>query len=314
MAASATQVDPSEPQLAQSKASFWQRPAVVAAIFMAPFLILYLVFRVYAIGQAVALSFQDIEGVGVSQWTGLSNYRELLSDRTFFLALRNTTLYTAGTLLILIPLPFVLAAVLHSNVVRRANAFRTVFFLPILASLVVVGVVFSLLLTPEGLVNEALGVVGLPGLRWLETRVLAVPSLILLATWRWTGINIIYFTTGLSNIPDDLYEAAAIDGASGWRKFWHLSVPLSRPIILFVVVLSLFGGFQMFVEPFVLFPGSGTGGGPGQGALTIVIYLYRTAFQSFRLGYAAAIGVALALIIMVASLIQLRVFGFFERD
>jgi arabinosaccharide transport system permease protein len=314
MAASTTQVQPSDPQLAQSRTSFFQRPAVVAAVFMAPFLILYLVFRVYAIGQAVALSLQDIEGIGITEWTGLSNYRELFGDRTFFLALRNTTLYTVGTLLVLIPLPFVLAAVLHSGVVKRANAFRTVFFLPILASLVVVGVVFSLLLTTDGLVNELLGLFGVPALGWLDTRELAVPALVLLATWRWTGINIIYFTTGLSNIPSDLYEAAAIDGASGWQKFWHLSVPLSRPIILFVMVLSLFGGFQLFIEPFVLFPGSGTGGGPGQGALTIVIYLYRTAFQSFRLGYAAAIGVVLAAIIMVASLVQLRLFGFFERE
>jgi arabinosaccharide transport system permease protein len=314
MAASATQVQPSEPQLERSKASFWQRPAVVATVFMAPFLILYLVFRVYAIGQAVALSLQDIEGVGLSEWTGLANYGELLGDRTFFLALRNTSLYTAGTILILIPLPFVLAAVLHSKVITRPNLFRTVFFLPLLASLVVVGVVFQLLLTNEGLVNQALGLFGFPGLRWLDTRDLAIPALILVAIWRWTGINIVYFTTGLSNIPDDYYEAAAIDGASGWQKFWHLSVPLSRPIILFVLVLSLYGGFQLFVEPFVLFPGGGVGGGPGQGALTIVIYLYRTAFTSFRLGYAAAIGVALALIIMVVSLIQLRLFGFFERD
>jgi arabinosaccharide transport system permease protein len=275
---------------------------------------MYLVFRVYAIGQAIALSFQDIEGIGITQWTGLANYRELLSDSTFYLALRNTAFYTAGTLLVLIPLPFVLAAVLHSNVIKRPNAFRTVFFLPILASLVVVGVVFSLLLSGEGLVNEFIGLFGVPPQGWLETRNLAVPALILLATWRWTGINIIYFTTGLSNIPDDLYEAAAIDGASAWQKFWHLSVPLSRPIILFVVVLSLFGGFQLFVEPFVLFPGGGSGGGPGQGALTIVLYLYRTAFTSFRLGYASAIGVALAVIIMAVSLVQLKLFGFFDRD
>lgn len=310
MSASTTNVA----DVARSRTAFFQRPAVVATVFMAPFLILFLVFRVYAAGQAVALSLQNIEGIGVTEWTGLSNYRELFSDRTFYLALRNTAFYTLGTLLVLIPLPFVLASALHSGMAKRPNAFRTVFFLPILASLVVAGVIFSLLLSGDGLVNQFLGLFGVPPLRWLEARHLAVPSLILLATWRWTGINIIYFTTGLSNIPDDLYEAAAIDGASGWQKFWHLSVPLSRPIILFVVVLSLFGGFQLFVEPFILFPGSGAGGGPGQGALTIVIYLYRTAFTSFRLGYASAIGVVLALIIMAVSLIQLKLFGFFDRD
>lgn len=312
MSASTAQAAPEQPQYAQSRTPFFQRPAVVAAVFLAPFLILYLVFRVYAIGQAVVLSFQNIEAMGMSEWNGIDNYRALLTDGTFWRALRNTAFYTGGTLLILIPLPFVLAAVLHSKVVPRASLFRTVYFLPVLTSLVVVGAVFQLMLSPGGLINAVLYLVGIPPLGWLQRPELAVPSLLLVATWRWTGINIIYFTTGLSNIPDDLYEAAAIDGASGWRKFWHLSVPLSRPIILFVTVLSLVVGFQLFVEPYILWPG--TPGGPGQGALTIVQYLYRTAFMSFRLGYAAAIGVVLALIIMAASLVQLKLFGFFDRD
>lgn len=312
MSASTAQAAPEQPQHARTRTPFFQRPAVVAAVFLAPFLLFYLVFRVYAIGQAIALSFQNIEAIGMSEWNGLDNYRALLTDDTFWTALRNTAVYTAGTLVILIPLPFVLAAVLHSRVIRRANMFRTIYFLPVLTSLVVVGVVFQLMLSPGGLVNAVLFLFGIPPLGWLQRPELAVPSLLLVATWRWTGINIIYFTTGLSNIPDDLYEAAAIDGASGWHKFWHLSVPLSRPIILFVTVLSLVAGFQLFVEPYILWPG--TPGGPGQGALTIVQYLYRTAFMSFRLGYAAAIGVVLALIIMVVSLVQLRLFGFFDRE
>lgn len=293
------------------KTPFMQRPAVVATVFIAPFLILYVVFRVYAIGHAVLLSFQDIQGIGTSEWTGLSNYRDLLTDSTFYTALRNTALYTVGTLLVLIPLPFAIAAFLHSGIVRRHNVFRTVFFLPVLTSLVVVAVIFSLLLSTNGLFNQFLGLFGVPAQAWLETRHLAVPALIILATWRWTGINVIYFTTGLSNIPNDLYEAASIDGASAWQKFWHLSVPLSKPIILFVTVLTLFGGFQLFVEPFILWSG---GAGPGEGGLSIVLYLYRTAFTSFRLGYASAIGVVLAAIIMVISVVQLKLFGFFDKD
>lgn len=291
---------------------FLMRPTVVAAVFLLPFVALFAVFRIWPVAHAVVMSFQEIESVGGSrEWVGLHNYERLLQDRTFFTALRNTALYTAGTLLILIPLPFVLAAVLKSRLVARQDLFRSTLMLPVLTSLVVVGVVFSLLLTTNGLVNSFLGLFGVPKVGWLETRHLAVPAMILMATWRWTGINIIYFTTGLSNIPDELYESASVDGAGALRKFWHLSVPLSKPIILFVTVLTIFGGFQLFVEPYVLW---GTGGGPGQGGLSVVVHLYRTAFTSFQLGYASAIGVVLALIIVILSLLTLKLFGFFRKE
>lgn len=293
------------------KKQFFHRPTVVAAVFLLPFVVLFGVFRVYAVGYAFVLSFQDIEGVGVSEWAGLDNYRRLLSDATFFSALQNTALYTAGTLLILIPLPLVLAAILQSKLVARQTMFRSAIFLPVLTSLVVVGVVFSLLLSTNGLLNSFLGLFGIPEQGWLSTPHLAIPALLIVATWRWTGINVIYFTTGLSNIPSELYESASVDGAGAFRKFWHLSVPLSKPIILFVTVLTIFGGFQLFVEPLILW---GTGGGPGQAGLSVVLHLYRTAFTSFDLGYASAIGVVLAVIIMSVSLVTLRLFGFFKRD
>jgi arabinosaccharide transport system permease protein len=285
---------------------------VVAAVFLLPFVVLFLAFRVIPVGQAIVLSFQHIESVGAArEWIGLDNYRRLFTDRTFLTALRNTVLYTAGTLLVLIPVPFILAAVLKSRLVARPDAFRSTIFLPVLTSLVVVGVVFSLLLTTNGLLNSFLSLFGVPRLGWLETRHLAVPAMILMATWRWTGINMIYFTTGLSNIPNELYESASVDGAGPLRRFWHLSVPLSKPMILFVTVLTIFGGFQLFVEPLILW---GTGGGPGQGGLSIVVHLYRTAFTSFQLGYASAIGVVLALIITILSLVVLKLFGFFAKD
>lgn len=291
---------------------FWHRPPVVAAVFLLPFVVLFVAFRIWPVSHALLMSFQHIESVGgAREWVGLDNYRRLLTDRTFLTALRNTGLYTAGTLLVLIPVPFVLAALLKSRLVARPDLFRSAILLPVLTSLVVVGVVFSLLLTTDGLLNSFLGRFGIPAQGWLETRHLAIPALIMMATWRWTGINVLYFTTGLSNIPNDLYEAASVDGAGPLRRFWHLSMPLSRPIILFVTVLTIFGGFQLFVEPFILW---GTGGGPGQGGLSVVVYLYRTAFTSFQLGYASALGVALALIIIVLSLVVLGLSGFFKKE
>lgn len=301
----------SEMTLVARLRSVVERPVVVTTAFLLPFLTLFLVFRVWPILHAVLLSLQDIEGVGNSEWTGLGNYQALAQDRLFYKAMSNSTMYALGTIAILIVIPFVLAAVLHSGRVKRAHGFRTILFLPVLTSLVVVGVVFQLLLSRDGPLNAALASVGLPTPPWLESEYLALPALLILATWRWVGLNILYFTTGLANIPRELYDAAAVDGASGLRSFWHISVPLSKPIILFVMVLTLINGFQLFVEPFILWTG---GQSPGAGGLSIVVLLYRTAFTSFKLGYAAAIGVVLALIIMVISVIQLRLFGFFKKE
>lgn len=290
---------------------FFHRPKVVPFVFLAPFLILFLVFRVWAIIQAVYLSFQRVQGVGAGEWTGIGNYQFLLNDPTFYKALGNTAYYTAGILILLIVIPLILATLLYSGLVNRAGIFRTTLFLPVLTSLVVVGTVFRLIMSPDGLLNSGLGMLGVPSLRWLESAELAVPAMMLMALWRWSGLNMIYFTSGLANISQDLYESAAIDGANGLQRFWYITVPLLRPIIIFVMTLTLIGGFQLFVEPFVLWSG---GGGPGQGGLSIVLFLYRTAFTSFNLGYASAIGVVLALIIMILSLVQFSLFGFFKKE
>ncbi|MBI1877886.1 MAG: sugar ABC transporter permease [Chloroflexi bacterium] len=290
---------------------FFHRRNVVPFVFLAPFLILFLTFRVWAVIQAMLLSFEKVQGVGSSEWIGLGNYQFLFNDPTFYKALLNTAYYTGGTLVLLIVIPLVLAALLYSGLVKRAGVFRTTLFLPVLTSLVVVGVVFRLILSPEGLLNSWLGLAGIPPIRWLETADLAIPAMLIIATWRWTGLNMVYFSSGLANISPDLYDAAAIDGANGWQRFFYITVPQLRPITLFVMTLTLIGGFQLFVEPSVLWSG---GASPGQGGLSIVVFLYRTAFTSFNLGYASTIGVVLALIIMILSLAQLRLFGFFKKE
>ncbi len=290
---------------------FFHRPKVVPFVFLAPFLILFFTFRIWAVIQAVLLSFQKVQGVGSGQWIGAGNFQFLFNDPTFYKALFNTAYYTVGILILLILIPLILATLLYSGLVKKAGVFRTTLFLPVLTSLVVVGVVFRLILSPEGLFNSWLGLLGIPTVRWLETATLAVPAMLLMALWRWTGMNMVYFTSGLANISPDLYDAAAIDGANGLQRFFYITVPMLRPITIFVMTLTLIGGFQLFVEPYVLWSG---GASPGQGGLSIVVFLYRTAFTSFNLGYASTIGVILALIIMVLSLVQLRVFGFFKKE
>jgi len=290
---------------------FLNRREVVPWVFMAPFLIFFLAFRVWPVISAFFLSFQDVQGIGVSEWTGLSNYAYLLKDPSFVKSMRNTTLYTIGILIMLVPLPLIYSQFLYSGVVARSNWIRLLIFLPVLTSLVVAGTVFRLLLAPDGILNTALTAIGLPGPRWLGVAELAVPSMVIVATWRWTGMNIIYFTSGLTNVPHEIFEAASIDGANGLQRFLHITVPMLKPVTVFVVTLTLIGGFQVFAEPYVLFS---QGESPGQGGLTIALYLYRQAFRSFNMGYASTIGVVLALIIMAISLVQFRLFGFFSEE
>ncbi len=285
---------------------------VVPFVFLAPFLTIFLVFKVYPVILAVAMSFQNFQGVRSQEWVGLTNYQNVFNLVRFNQALANTTIYTIGTILILVPLPLVLAVLLDSGRVVQTTVFRTLIFLPALTSLVVAGTVFRLILAEDGFLNLFLSsTLGIQPQRWLEVSNLALPSLILVAAWRWTGINILYFNAGLVNIPRELYEAAVIDGANPFQMFWRITLPLLRPTTLFVVVLSIIGGYQVFVEPFILYTG---GGGPGDGGLTMALLIYRTAFTSFNFGAAAAMGVLLAGIILVFSLIQFRFFGVFSEE
>lgn len=292
--------------------AFLNSRKVAPFVFLAPFLMIFAVFRVWPVIQAVRVSFTNFQGVHNQPWVGLRNYDALLDNPRFFMALRNTTVYTVGTLLVLIPLPLILAVLLDSGRVMKSTVFRTVLFLPALTSLVVVGSVFRLILGRDGFLNSALTTfLGIEPQRWLEVADLTLPSLILLAAWRWTGINIMYFNAGLVNIPKELHEAAAIDGANAWQILWRITLPLLRPTTLFVVIISIIGGFQVFVEPFILFV---NGESPGNSALTIAVLIYRTAFLSFRFGPAAAMGVILALIIFALSLIQFRYFGGLRKE
>lgn len=286
---------------------------VAPYVFLAPFMILLVVFKVYPIILAVIMSFTNALGLQPNKWVGVgfNNYANLLGNSRFQGSLWVTTAYTIWTLLVLVPIPLVLAALLDSGRVVKSTFFRVLLFLPGLTSLVVVGTLFRIILGDQGLFNGALGTfLGLPAQRWLEVSELTIPSLVILATWRWTGINILYFNSGLVNIPKELYEAASIDGANPFQLFMRITLPLLRPITFFVTVLTVIGGFQVFVEPFILYTAGNT---PGDSGLSVALYIYQT-FTSFHLGPAAAMGVILALIICVVSLVQFRFFGVNRRE
>jgi len=284
---------------------------LIPYIFLVPFLTMFLVFRIWPTIYGVMLSFEELKGMGAASYVGIKNYSALSKDSVFWLSLKNTTYYTVGTLLTLIPIPLLLAVLLISSYCKGSRVYRTILLLPALTSLVVAGTVFRLILADRaGLLNYFLGFVGIPPQRWLIVGELAIPSMIILAFWRWTGMNIVYFSSGLSSIPLQVYEAASIDGANRFQKFFYITAPLLKPTIIFVLVISLIGGYQVFVEPYILFPGGRT---PGEAGQTVVLYLYRKAFRFFNMGYASAIGVILAIIIFVITLVQSKLFGFFKE-
>jgi arabinosaccharide transport system permease protein len=275
-------------------------------VFLLPFMAVFVVFRVWPLVQAVEMSFQDVQGLSGNDWVGLENYEGIMANPQFMAALLNTFVYTILTLIILIPIPLALSALLDRGGTYKPLAWRIALFIPALASLVVVSFLFRIVLGENGLLNSALGALGLPPQAWLTSASLAIPSLLIIAVWRWVGVNMLYFNSGLVNISRELYEAAAIDGARGIQMFRHISLPLLRPTILFVLIISVIGGFQLFVEPLLLWSG---GNSPSSAGLSVGVLIYRTAFTSFKFGDAAAMGVVLAFIILVVSLIVFRLVG-----
>ena len=189
-------------------------------MFLLPFMVVFVVFRVWPLIQAVEMSFQDVQGLQGNDWVGLENYQRIFANPQFMTAMVNTIVYTVMTLIILIPIPLALSALLDRGRTYKPLAWRIALFLPALASLVVVSFLFRVVLAEDGLLNTALSALGLPPQAWLTSASLAIPSLLIIATWRWVGVNMLYFNSGLVNISRELYEAAAIDGA---RR--HADVP-----------------------------------------------------------------------------------------
>ncbi len=282
-------------------------------LFLAPFFVVYSVFLLYPVVEAFRLSFLDKTGISAGRYIGTENYRDLFTDERYLKALLNTTIYALGSVFILSPLALLLALAVRSFVVPSANMqsfYRIAFFLPNITSFVVIALMFGLVFDQNyGLLNTFLDSVGLPTYNWLRSETLALPSIIIVAIWTYLGLNSLYFLAGLQTIPEELTEAAMLDGASRWSVFRDVTLPLLRPTILFVVVQAIIFSYQIFEIPFLL-----TGGGPSDASLTLAIYLYQVGFQEFEQGYAAAIGYSLALISILLAGLQLLLFRAFSED
>jgi arabinosaccharide transport system permease protein len=257
------------------------------------------------------MSFQEVLP-GQVTFIGLDNYKELWNP-TFFKAMQNSSVYTALTLLVLIPLPLLLAVFLNSKLMVAKNFFRSVIFIPALTSVVVAGIIFRLIFGGQegALLNSIIGVFGIEPKNWLNNAGLSMFALVVLATWKWMGINLLYFLAGLQNIPKELYEAADVDGATTWRKFIHVTVPLLKPITIYVFTISIYGGYSMFAESYMLW---GNNNSPNNMGLTIVGYLYRNGIEQNNLGFGSAVGITLLVVTLIITLIQLSLSGMFKKE
>ena len=270
--------------------------------FLSPFLAVLVIFIAYPLYHSVVLSMKQTFGPSRSAFVGLDNFRFLAADPLFWKALKNTTYFAAGSVLIQLPVSLGLALLLNRPDVRGRAVFRLIFFSPSLVGLVFVAMMFSLIFEKNtGLVNVLLHDLFPafdPEFPWLQQYVM--PTLIIAALWMYAGFNMIYFLAALQNVDKQLIEAAMVDGANAWQRFLHVTIPAIRPIATFVVLLSLIGSFQLFELPYVLLSGAG----PDNQGLTVVMYLYQMGWDQQDLGLASAIGWSLAVLLGVFAVGQ----------
>jgi multiple sugar transport system permease protein len=278
------------------------REAITFYLFILPWVIGFLIFTCGPIVASLVLSFAEYDIVSPIQFIGLGNFKELFNDPLFYTSLSNTLYIVVLAVPLGMVVSFCLALLLNQKV-RFMAAYRTAYFIPSIVPAVASAALWLYLLQPQwGLVNGFLELLGISGPGWLSSELWSKPAIILMMVWASGGTMIIYLA-GLQDIPQVFYEAAEIDGANSWRKFWHITLPLMTPSIFFTLVLGMIGTFQIFAQIFVLTDGMG---GPQNSTLVYMIYLYRNGFNFFRMGYASAMAWVLFILILVLTWLQFR--------
>jgi multiple sugar transport system permease protein len=282
---------------------FWSRSNErVGYLFILPSFLHLLIFLLIPVGFSFFLSFRDWDQPRFQDapYIGLENYDFLMGDKRFWHAMGNTAYYTALSVPLGMALSLAVAAILNQKL-RGVNLFRILFFIPVISSWVAVSIIWVTLLDPNvGIVNYLLKLVGLPSVNWLGDPRSAMPSLVLISIWKGLGFQMIIWLSGLQGIPQELYEAASIDGANRWQSFWGITLPLLTPTTLFLAVTGVIGSFQVFAPVYVI-----TKGGPLGSTDVAMFHIYQRAFQNFDFGYASAQSWVLFAVIFIATLIQL---------
>ena len=284
----------------------FQRKKLLPYLLVSPYIIFVIVFVLFPVIFCFFLTFHKWNIIAPMKYIGVDNYSRLFNDRLFWKAIGNTLKF----LLLHIPLQLVVSlflAELLNQKLRLKPFFRASFFMPVIVSGVVVTILWQQLLGYDtGLINRLLTVFGINKIGWLVNPDVAIYSIAVMATWKNVGLYVILFLVGLQTVPTQYYEAAKLEGATRWQQFYHITLPMINPTIFMVVILSTIGGFNLFIEPYIM-----TGGGPLNTTLSAVLYIYKQAFQYYNMGYSATLGFFYAIMIMTVVILQKK---FIEKE
>ncbi len=281
-----------------------QKEELFAYVCISPWLINFVLLIVFSMGASLVISLFDTNLMNRTWYVGLRNFSDMVEDKLFWKALSNTAYYSFAMVPLGTAFALLIAMILNQDV-RAQGFFRTVYYLPSIVSGIAVSILWAWMYHPDyGLINSILDNFGLfeliPRIRWIYSEEWAIPSLVVMSVWG-TGGAMLIFLAGLQSIPTALYEAATIDGANAWRRFWAVTIPMLTPTIFFSIVMRIVGSFQIFTQAYVM-----TQGGPNNATLTMVLYIYNKAFLQFHFGYASALAWALFVVILLFTLLIIR--------
>jgi len=280
------------------------RKALTGYLFILPLISILAIFVLIPVGASLVLSFYKWDIISSPRFVGLQNYVRLVGQDLFWISLKNTFIYTVAVVAIGLVLALSLALLLNETWLRGKTFFRTVYFIPVITSMVVISMIWSWLYSPTyGILNYILKILGLPMQKWLSDPKLAMICIILMTIWKFLGYHTIIFLAGLQGIPEQMYEAAMLDGSNWWQRFRYITLPLLKPTTFFITVMAIIGSFQVFDQVYIM-----TEGGPLYSTTVLVVYLYNNAFRYFRMGFGCAIAWVLFGIIFIVTLVQLRLF------
>lgn len=286
-----------------------KKQGFIAFLFLLPFIAFLFLFKIIPIISVFFLSFTSYDVISPPTWIGLLNYKELIfnleyTSRSFWISIRNTLYYTGGQLFLEMGVGLALALLVNIKI-RMRNFFRTAFYMPVVTSFVAVSMIWMWLYHPQmGLFNYFLQVVGLPSQKWLRDPNWAMPCIIVMSAWHGVGWSMVIYLAGLQTIPQSLYEAGQLDGATKWQSFWYITLPCLKPTTLFIVVMGCITNLQVFTQVYVL-----TQGGPLNSTVTVTYQIWENSFRFFRMGYGSAMSFILLLIILGISLVNQKFFG-----
>ena len=268
--------------------------------FLFPALLILAVVSFWPVLQAIYLSFTDYDIIGAPNFIGLKNYEQLWRDQLFWKVLFNTLIYMVVVVPALVILPLFLAILVNQKL-RGIQFFRAAYYVPVIVSVVVAGIAWKWIYAENGLLNYFTSIFTSIKIPWLTNSSTAIFAIIAVTIWKGLGYYMVIYLAGLQTIPQDLYEAAAIDGSDGWRKHLDITIPMLKPYIVLVTVISAIAAMKVFEEVYVM-----SRGGPANSTKTVVYYLYEKGFSSLEMGYASAIGVVLFLVVFLLSVISVR--------